>query len=73
MKNKKEMVTYQNEFVDKFVLDYKQKELDLFFAIIFQMQKNSKIIEFQKENIKKSIKNVYPHKYRYTLKNILFL
>ena len=56
MKNKKEMVTYQNEFVDKFVLDYKQKELDLFFAIIFQMQRNSKIIEFQKEDIKKSIK-----------------
>ena len=33
MKNRKEIVTYQNEFVDKFVLDYKQKELDLFFAI----------------------------------------
>lgn len=56
MKNRKEIVTYQNEFVDKFVLDYKQKELDLFFAIIFQMQRNSKIIEFQKEDIKKSIK-----------------
>ncbi len=55
-KKEKEIVVYQNEFVDKFVLDYKQKELDLFFGIIFQMQKDSKIIEFRREDIKRLIK-----------------
>lgn len=52
----KEIVVYQNEFIDKFILDYKQKEIDLFFGIIFKIQKDSKIIEFKKDEIKNLIK-----------------
>ena len=57
MENKKKnIVIYQNDLIDKFIFEYKQKEIDLFFGIILQAQQNSTIVEFQKDEIRKLIK-----------------
>ncbi len=50
------LVVYQNEFIDRFLIDYKQKAIDVFFGIIMKVQQNSNIIEFDKLELKKLVK-----------------
>ena len=58
MKNKNnELVRYSNELVDFYNFDFtKEKELDIFIAIIYAVQKNESLIQFKTQDIKKLIK-----------------
>ena len=52
-----ELVRYSNELVDFYNFDFeKEKELDLFIAIIYAIQKNESLIQFKTRDIKKLIK-----------------
>ena len=53
---KKDTIVYRNEFVDRFLFNYKQKALDVFFGILLKVQQDSSIIEFDKDELKKLIK-----------------
>ena len=55
-REKKDIVVYQNDLVDRFIFEYKQKEIDLFLAIIMQSQQNSRMVEFSKNDLKNLIK-----------------
>ena len=58
MREKKHLVTYQNEFIDSVIFskDYTKKMLHLFFAIVYKVQENSSLVEFDKDEIKNLIK-----------------
>ena len=58
MREKKHLVTYQNEFIDSVIFskDYTKKMLHLFFAIVYKVQENSSLVEFDRTEIKNLIK-----------------
>ena len=58
MREKKHLVTYQNEFIDSVIFskDYTKKMMHLFFAIVYKVQENSSLVEFDKDEIKNLIK-----------------
>ena len=58
VREKKHLVTYQNEFIDSVIFskDYTKKMLHLFFAIVYKVQENSSLVEFDKDEIKNLIK-----------------
>lgn len=57
IKKNNELVRYSNELVDFYNFDFtKEKELDIFIAIIYAVQKNESLIQFKTQDIKKLIK-----------------
>ena len=58
VREKKHLVTYQNEFIDSVIFskDYTKKMLHLFFSFFYKVQENSSLVEFDKDEIKNLIK-----------------